>query len=772
MSKIRKQRIPSDHQELANPDAVGNLNMVESTHQHFGLNSDPPHSQESHQTKSLFIHSLAESVTAEKLTRLFSTSYPLKHATVVQDPQTKVSKGYGFVTFTDSEDAQRARDSLNGVLLDGRKIKIVPAEPRSRSSKGGEKGNLTRKQASRLPALTRSEHLRGTSEEQKPPKLIIRNLPWTIKEPGQLAALFQSYGKVKHVTMPKKEAGLSAGFGFVVLRGRRNAEKALQDMNGKEIGGRILAVDWAVEKEIWESAQKSPETGQSRDLISRESPHEIVETDGPGKAMLNDDDSSSDHESVSDPAEEARYHKKDSPAMVSDEQDQGSRLKEADANVSTCFVRNLPFHATDETLKDHFSSFGPVRYSRVVLDPATGRSRGTGFVCFYRQEDANACLRESPRPPSAPGPGRTTNGGSSFPQVKQSLLEDLKADYSGRYTFEGRLLQVSRAVDKSEAMHLMTAGSSLRDARDKDRRRLYLLSEGTISFDTPLYSQLSSSEITLREGSAKQRQTLIKNNPALHLSLTRLSVRNLPRGTTSKTLKALAREAVVGFASDVKAGLRKQLSKEELSRGGAELREAANARKAKGKGIVRQAKVVFESREGKKVSENSGAGRSRGYGFIEYASHRWALMGLRWLNGFAVGNATNEAEGTLVANETNKGTKKRLIVEFAIENAQVVGRRQEREAKARERSQLIFETRREKAPSTGGTSLSRDTLMARTGKGVKRKRDFDKIPAAATLTGGGDNDHSPHGSSELIKRQRIIGKKRMIRRSRKGSSAP
>lgn len=769
MSKIRKQKIPSDHQESTKPDVIGNL--VESTDQHIGLNPDPPHSQGSHQTKSLFIHSLAESVTAEKLTRLFSNSYPLKHATVVQDPQSKVSKGYGFVTFADSDDAQRARDSLNGVLLEGRKIKIIPAEPRNRSSKGGEKTNSIRNHPSQLAARTRSEHLRGTSE-QKSPKLIIRNLPWTIKEPGQLAALFQSYGKVKHATMPKKEAGLSAGFGFVVLRGRRNAEKALQFMNGKEIGGRILAVDWAVEKEIWETAQKSPEIGQSRNRISRESPGDLVEANGPGKAMLNDDDPNSDHEFLSDSDEEARSHKVESPAMVSDGQDQGSRLKDIDANMLTCFVRNLPFNATDETLKDHFGSFGPVRYSRVVLDPATGRSRGTGFVCFYRQEDTNACLRESPRPPSAPGQGRTTNGGSSFPQMKQSHLEDLKADYSGRYIFEGRLLQVSRAVDKSEAMHLMTAGSSLRDARDKDRRRLYLLSEGTISFDTPLYSQLSPSEIKLREGSAKQRQTLIKNNPALHLSLTRLSVRNLPRGITSKTLKALAREAVVGFASDVKAGLRKQLSKEELSRGGAELREAANARKAKGKGIVRQAKVVFESREGRKVSENSGAGRSRGYGFIEYASHRWALMGLRWLNGFALGNATNEAEGTLVANEENKVTKKRLVVEFAIENAQVVGRRQEREAKARERSQLIFETRGEKVPSPGGTSLNRDTLMARTRKGVKRNRDFDKIPAAATPTGDGDNAHSPHDSSELTKRQRIIGEKRMIRRSRKGTSAP
>ena len=54
---------------------------------------------------------------------------------------------------------------------------------------------------------------------------------------------------------------------------------------------------------------------------------------------------------------------------------------------------------------------------------------------------------------------------------------------------------------------------------------------------------------------------------------------------------------------------------------------------AGGKGVVKQAKVVFETKEGSKIAEADGAGRSRGYGFIEYHTHRSALMGLRWLNG-------------------------------------------------------------------------------------------------------------------------------------------
>ena len=62
-------------------------------------------------------------------------------------------------------------------------------------------------------------------EDRKPPKLIIRNLPWSVKTPEQLAELFRKFGKVKHSTLPKIKDDTQAGFGFVVMRGKKNAEK-------------------------------------------------------------------------------------------------------------------------------------------------------------------------------------------------------------------------------------------------------------------------------------------------------------------------------------------------------------------------------------------------------------------------------------------------------------------------------------------------------------------------------------------------------------------
>lgn len=75
--------------------------------------------------------------------------------------------------------------------------------------------------------------------------------------------------------------------------------------------------------------------------------------------------------------------------------------------------------------------------------------------------------------------------------MKHSILEHGALDPSGRYTLEGRVLQVSLTVSKGETSKLQDENTSQRDSRDKDKRRLFLLSEGTIPRDSPLYAQLS-----------------------------------------------------------------------------------------------------------------------------------------------------------------------------------------------------------------------------------------------------------------------------------------
>ncbi|KAF1356685.1 hypothetical protein BDV97DRAFT_342434 [Delphinella strobiligena] len=694
------------------------------------------------QRRSLFVRSLPATTTTESLTEIFSQSYPIKHATAVTDKESKQCKGYGFVTFADADDCQRAKEEFNGFIIEGKKLRCEVAEPRQRDQEAGA-----------APSVSAGQKFKDEREKQKaeyqPPKLIVRNLPWSIKGPNQLTKLFQSYGKVKYAVVPMKKPGLLSGFGFVTMRGRKNAEKAIEGVNGKEVDGRTLAVDWAVDRDAWKNETNPEKEGEDED---EEAAEEMDVDDGAEDgAEEHIDDGTFDEDGESGSDDDANDEDADM-----DEDEEKPEHDRSD-NSSTLFIRNLPFTCTDEDLEDHFSQFGATRYARIVLDRNTERPRGTGFVCFYNLEDADNCIREAPRQQQPPRPADARAKDPSSSHVTKSILQNDESDPSGRYTLDGRVLQVSRAVNQREANRLTQEGVDNRFKRDTDKRRLYLLHEGTIPSNSPQWEKLSPSEQTMREASVKQRKSLIESNPSLSLSLTRLSVRNIPRTITSADLKALAREAFVGFAKDVKAGVRQPLSKEELARGGEEMQNAEKDRRARAKGVVKQAKIVFEGREGSKVDEKSGAGRSRGYGFIEYYTHRSALMGLRWLNGHAIGYQAHEpeAKGKKVSKEVIAERKKRLIVEFAIENAVVVARRKEREDKMQERHIENQKKKNEEVAKGNGKNDGRDKKRKRGPQDTK-----DEAPTKEPEMPAEEKD-------KLAKRQQIIQKKRMARRARK-----
>lgn len=50
------------------------------------------------------------------------------------------------------------------------------------------------------------------------------------------------------------------------------------------------------------------------------------------------------------------------------------------------YISNLSFHTTDEDLTSLFSKFGEVTSAKVIMDKATGRSRGFGFVEMPSEE--------------------------------------------------------------------------------------------------------------------------------------------------------------------------------------------------------------------------------------------------------------------------------------------------------------------------------------------------------------------------------------------------
>jgi cold-inducible RNA-binding protein len=57
------------------------------------------------------------------------------------------------------------------------------------------------------------------------------------------------------------------------------------------------------------------------------------------------------------------------------------------------YVGNLPFSLEDADLSQLFAQAGTVASARVVLDPATGRKRGFGFVEMSSPEEAEAAVQ-------------------------------------------------------------------------------------------------------------------------------------------------------------------------------------------------------------------------------------------------------------------------------------------------------------------------------------------------------------------------------------------
>jgi hypothetical protein len=57
------------------------------------------------------------------------------------------------------------------------------------------------------------------------------------------------------------------------------------------------------------------------------------------------------------------------------------------------FVGGLSWDTTTEDLTNAFAKFGTVIDATVILDRATGRSRGFGFVTFEKPPDANEAVK-------------------------------------------------------------------------------------------------------------------------------------------------------------------------------------------------------------------------------------------------------------------------------------------------------------------------------------------------------------------------------------------
>ncbi|KAI9137165.1 hypothetical protein BKA69DRAFT_504154 [Paraphysoderma sedebokerense] len=662
---------------------------------------------------TLFVRNLPFDATNEEFEDFFSEVGPIRSCFVVQDKEKSgneesdkskpMNKGFGFINFAQAEDAARAITELSKKKFRGeRRLRIEFAikkadtvgkeEVASRKRKSHEGNNNEGTRVSKKPMLSSKK---GSEKDKKhSARLIIRNMSFKCHE-KQLRKTVSAFGTVKELLIPRKYEpnGPYRGFGIVEFGSVDEAQKCIDELNGMDLLGRVVAVDWCLPKDKYVTAeaketaeeQTNEETdqevsdesmdGDDGDETDEEDETEITESiniEGIESNNLSDGDMETESESEealgeqpegdnddSETVSSQTFPKKSAYDTDSDDEDEESKVQRnknlpAPDEGTTVFIRNICFDTSEHELYTHFSQFGDLVYAKITRDPQTRRSRGTAFVCFSNREDVNNLLKEYKAVEQfvASTPVASTSSNTeSATQRPHLITPDLPAKYATKFTLASRLLNITLAVDKKAASKLAS-----KSARSNDKRNLYLLREGVIFPDSEVASKMDKNEVMRRFESYKERKDMLKKNGNLFVSEVRLSVRNLGRLVDEKTLKKVCKESVEKFRDEVKAGKRKENKIDGLNE----------------KVFITQSKIV---RSKDRIDPSTNLPRSKGYGFVQFTRHAHALACLRYLNN-RPGAFTNAGSGS-------KGM--RPLVEFAVENNAVVKLREDRIRKGKER---------------------------------------------------------------------------------------
>ncbi|XP_016532036.1 embryonic polyadenylate-binding protein-like isoform X4 [Poecilia formosa] len=253
---------------------------------------------------NIFIKNMDESIDNKALYDTFSAFGNILSCKVVCDE--KGSKGYGFVHFETQEAANRAIETMNGMLLNDRKVFV--GHFKSRKEREVEFG----------------------SKAMKFTNVYIKNFGEDFTD-EKLKEVFSAFGRTLSVRVMKDEKGQSRGFGFVNYAHHEDAQKAVDEMNGKELNGKTIYVGRAQKR-----LERQGELKRKFDQIKQDRIQ--------------------------------RY--------------QGVNL----------YVKNLDDGINDERLRKEFSPYGTITSAKVMTEG--GQSKGFGFVCFSSPEEATKAVTE------------------------------------------------------------------------------------------------------------------------------------------------------------------------------------------------------------------------------------------------------------------------------------------------------------------------------------------------------------------------------------------
>ena len=148
---------------------------------------------------NLIINYLPQTLTDDEFKSMFQSIGTLNSCKIIRDRATNYSFGYGFVDYASPEHAANAIETLNGLQLQNKRIKV---------------------------AYSRNH------DKVKGANLYMKNVPRDYTQ-DQLEAMCADYGKIVNVRiLTDQMTGKSKGIGFVLFDTREEAEKAQLSLDG------------------------------------------------------------------------------------------------------------------------------------------------------------------------------------------------------------------------------------------------------------------------------------------------------------------------------------------------------------------------------------------------------------------------------------------------------------------------------------------------------------------------------------------------------------
>merc|ERR1712131_381082 len=182
---------------------------------------------------NVYIKNFGDDLTDDKLKEMFNKFGKITSYKVVMADDAGKTKGFGFVSFEDSESAEKAVEELNGQEINGKMLYV------GRAQKKAERQAELKKKFEQLK-LDRLNKYQGVN-------LYVKNLDDTIDD-ERLRKEFAPYGTITSAKVMYEE-GRSKGFGFVCFSSPEEATKAVTEMNGRIIVSKPLYVALAQRKE-------------------------------------------------------------------------------------------------------------------------------------------------------------------------------------------------------------------------------------------------------------------------------------------------------------------------------------------------------------------------------------------------------------------------------------------------------------------------------------------------------------------------------------------